>query len=98
MNSSDSASAAPAAADDPFLADNPFLHDWTGPFGARRCGRIAPAPFPRAFDRAFAAHAAEVAAIAADPAPPSFDNTIAALELSGRLLGRGVGVFHALAR
>ncbi len=31
---------------------------------------------------------AEVAAIAANPAPPSFDNTIAALEKSGRMLDR----------
>jgi peptidyl-dipeptidase Dcp len=91
MNPSDSASAAPAA------ADNPFFQDWAGPFGAPPFGRIAPAHFPAAFDRAFAAHAAEVAVIAADPAPPGFDNTIAALELSGRLLGRVMDVFHALA-
>src|SRR5580704_8564301 len=87
MNPSDSAAAA----------DNPFFQDWTGPFRAPPFGRIAPAHFPPAFDRAFAAHAAEVAAIAADPAPPSFDNTIGALELSGRLLGRVMDVFHALA-
>ena len=83
----------PSAAD----ADNPFFQEWTGPFGAPPFGRIAPAHFPPAFDRAFAAHDAEVAAIAADPAAPSFDNTIAALELSGRLLGRVTDVFRALA-
>jgi peptidyl-dipeptidase Dcp len=77
--------------------DNPFFQDWSGPFGAPPFGRIAPAHFPPAFDRAFAAHAAEVAAIAADPAAPSFDNTIAGLELSGRLLGRVTDVFRALA-
>src|SRR5258708_2002897 len=91
MSPSDSASATPAA------ADNPFLQDWTGPFGAPPFGRIAPAHFPPAFDRAFADHDAEVGAIAADPASPSFDNTIAALELSGRLVGGVTGVFRALA-
>ena len=78
-------------------ADNPFFEEWTGPFGAPPFGRIAPAHFGPAFERAFAAHDAEVAAIAADPAPASFDNTIAALELSGRLLGRVGDVFRALA-
>ena len=38
----------------------------------------------------------EIAAITADPAPPSFDNTIAALELSGRALTRVENVFHML--
>jgi peptidyl-dipeptidase Dcp len=77
--------------------DNPFLQEWTGPFGAPPFGSIAPAHFGPAFERAFAAHDAEIAAIAADPAAPSFDNTIAALELSGRLLGRVTDVFRALA-
>jgi peptidyl-dipeptidase Dcp len=85
---------SPALAD---AADNPFFQDWTGPFGAPPFGRIAPAHFPPAFDQAFAAHDAEVAAIAADPAAPGFDNTIAALELSGRRLGRVTDVFRALA-
>jgi len=76
--------------------DNPFFQEWAGPFGAPPFGRIAPAHFATAFDRAFAAHDAEVAAIAADPAAPSFENTIAALELAGRLLGRVTDVFHAL--
>src|ERR1700688_1227010 len=77
--------------------DNPFFQEWTGPFGAPPFGRIAPEHFLPAFDRAFAAHDCEVAAIAADPAAPSFDNTIAALELRGRLLGRVTDVFRALA-
>src|SRR3974390_3338825 len=78
-------------------AENPFFAEWTGPFGAPPFDLIAPAHFVPAFDRAFSAHEAEVAAIAADPAEPSFANTIAALELSGRLLGRVMDVFSALA-
>src|ERR1700736_2953855 len=90
MNQSDPSATASATA-----GDNPFFQEWTGPFGAPPFGRIAPAHFGPAFERAFAAHDAEVAAIAADPAAPSFDNTIAALELSGRLLGRVTDVFRA---
>jgi peptidyl-dipeptidase Dcp len=77
-------------------AENPLLQEWDAPFGAPPFGRIAPEHFEAAFAKAFAAHDAEVAAIAADPAAPSFDNTIAALELSGRLLARVSGVFRAL--
>ena len=72
--------AAPAA------PDNPLLADWTTPYEAPPFGRIKPEHFRPAFDRAFAEHEAEIAAIAADPAPPTFDNTIAALELRGRAL------------
>ncbi len=89
-------STASGAAADPTGA-NPFFEEWDGPFGAPPFDRIAPEHFVPAFDRAFAAHNAEIAAIAGDPAPPSFDNTIAALERSGRLLGRVGDVFHALA-
>jgi peptidyl-dipeptidase Dcp len=84
------------SADDP-LFRNPFFQEWTAPFGAPPFDRIGPEHFGSAFDRAFAAHDSEVATIATDPAAPSFDNTIAALELSGRLLGRVTDVFRALA-
>jgi peptidyl-dipeptidase Dcp len=39
---------------------------------------------------------AEVAAIAANPAPPTFDNTIVALERSGQMLDRVSDVFSDL--
>jgi peptidyl-dipeptidase Dcp len=76
--------------------DNPFLQDWTGRFGVPPFERIKPEHFRPAFARAFAEHEAEVAAIAADPAPPSFANTIEALEVSGDALARVDDVFNAL--
>src|SRR3989442_1706777 len=76
--------------------ENPFFEDWTGAFGAPPFGRIRPEHFRPAFARAFAEHEAEVAAIAADPAEPTFANTIEALELSGEALTRVDDVFHAL--
>jgi peptidyl-dipeptidase Dcp len=76
---------------------NPLLDDWTAPFGAPPLHRIEPSHFPPAYDRALAEHTAEVAAIAENPDPPSFDNLLVALEKSGKLLIRVEGVFHNLA-
>src|SRR6478609_7723078 len=82
----------PAAA-----AENPLLTDWTGPFGLPPFGAIAPAHFRPAFDAALSLHRAEIDAIAANLAPPDFDNTIVALEKSGRALERVANVFFVLA-
>ena len=78
-------------------AKNPLLTDWTGPFGLPPFGAIAPAHFRPAFDAALSPHRAEIDAIAANPAPPDFDNTIVALEQSGRALERVANVFFVLA-
>ena len=79
------------------LPDNPFFADWTTPDGVPPFDAIKPEHFRPAYARAIAEHDAEIAAIAADPAPPSFANTIAALETSGRALTRISNVFHVLA-
>ncbi len=78
-------------------AANPFFEAWTTPEAVPPFDRIAPEHFREAYARALAEHEAEVAAIAADTAPPSFDNTIAALELSGRALERVGNAFWLLA-
>jgi len=78
-------------------AENPLFADWTGPFGLPPLPKIAPEHFRPAFERALTAHRTEIDAIAADPAPPSFNNTIAALERSGRDLDRVSNVFFVLA-
>src|SRR5215813_5159391 len=77
--------------------DNPLLAQWRGPFGVPAFDRIEPAHFRPAFARAFAAHAAEVAAIAGNAQAPTFANTIDALEASGEALTRAVDLFHLLA-
>ena len=76
---------------------NPFFEDWTAPYGAPPLDRIAPEHFPPAYDRALAEHVTEIAAIAENPASPSFENVVVALEKSGQLLTRVEGVFHNLA-
>src|SRR5271169_6039266 len=79
------------------LAENPLLASWTGPFEAPPFDRLKPSHFEQAFEAALAGAAAEAAAIAANPEPPSFENTIEALERSGHDLTRVAAVFFNLA-
>ncbi|MGA8000078.1 MAG: M3 family metallopeptidase [Pseudolabrys sp.] len=78
-------------------SQNPLLDTWTGTFELPPFAVIRPENFQPAFDRALAAHRAEIDAIGANPAPPTFDNTIAALETGGRELDRVSNVFFVLA-
>ncbi len=68
-----------------------------GPFGLPPFADIRPEHFRSAFDVAFAEHRAEIDGIAANAEPPTFGNTIDALELSGERLSRVGAVFWNLA-
>ncbi len=70
------------------LASNPLVAEWTGPFGLPPFAALKPEHFPPAFEQGLASHRAEIDAIAANPARPNFDNTVAAMERSGALLTR----------
>ncbi|HET7803754.1 MAG TPA: M3 family metallopeptidase [Pseudolabrys sp.] len=76
---------------------NPLLSEWTGALELPPFGAIRPHHFRPAFDRALADHRAEIDAIATNSAAPDFENTIAALERSGRALERVASVFFVLA-
>ena len=76
---------------------NPLLEPWTAPFEGPPFGNLNPEHFREAFEVAFAQTRAEIAKIEADPAPPSFANSIEALERSGRTLRRSSAVFFCLA-
>lgn len=76
---------------------NPFFESWTTPHEVPPFPDIAVGHFRPAFARALAAHEDEIAAIAGSPEPPTFVNTIEALEASGRALARVEAVFHNLA-
>jgi peptidyl-dipeptidase Dcp len=78
------------------MTDNPFFEVWTTPFGLPPFDRIRPEHFAPAFDCGMTEQNAEIAAITGDAAPPSFANTIEALERSGRLLDRVSRVFSNL--
>ncbi|CAP56526.1 putative peptidyl-dipeptidase dcp [Gluconacetobacter diazotrophicus PA1 5] len=69
-------------------ADNPFLTASTLPFQAPRFDLIHDGDYQPAFEQGMAQQMAEIQAIADYPAPPTFDNTIAAMERSGRVLDR----------
>jgi peptidyl-dipeptidase Dcp len=76
---------------------NPLLEPWSGPFEAPPFHRFNVEQFRPAFECALAEQRAEIEAIAADSAPPTFENTIAALERSGQSLDRVSSVFFNLA-
>ncbi|GIQ72262.1 M3 family metallopeptidase [Bradyrhizobium sp. RD5-C2] len=75
---------------------NPLLKAWQTPLETPPFAEIKPEHFLPAFEQAFADHSAEVAAITHDPAMPDFDNTITALERSGKLLSKVSAVFYDL--
>ena len=76
---------------------NALLSEWTGPYGLPPFDQITDADFGPAFEAGLAQARANIAGIAADPAVPSFDNTIGALERADALLGRVGGVFWNVA-
>ena len=92
------AAPAPRAAAKPGPAsDNPLLGPWTTPFAMPPFDRIEIAHFVPAFDKGFADNRKEIAAIAGDPAAPTFANTIDTMERAGQRLQRASAVFFNLA-
>ena len=79
-----------AAADAEGYGDaNPLLHEWTGPYGGvPSFDRMDLADLEPAVETAVAAHLAELDRVASDPAPPTFENTVVAMERAGELADR----------
>ncbi len=75
---------------------NPLLQPWATPYGLPPFADARAEHFEPAFDEALKAHRAEVDAIGALAEPPTFENTVAAFDRSGRLLDRIGGMFHNL--
>ncbi len=84
------------AANTPRTEANPLLAPWQTPHQTPPFSEIAPEHFMPAFEQAFADHSAEITAITHDPAAPDFDNTVTALERSGKLLNKVSAVFYDL--
>ncbi|HYD51077.1 MAG TPA: M3 family metallopeptidase, partial [Gemmatimonadaceae bacterium] len=71
-----------------------LLQPWSGPHGGvPPFDRVSIADFAPALERAMAEQLAEVDRIAGQSAPPTFENTLAALERSGRALDRVHAVY-----
>jgi peptidyl-dipeptidase Dcp len=70
-------------------AANPLLSRWEGPYGGLPpFDRVQVAQFKPALEAGMAENLLEIERIAEDPAAPTFDNTIAALERAGQTLER----------
>jgi peptidyl-dipeptidase Dcp len=78
------------------MNENPLSAESTLPFRYPRFDALRNEHFAPAFEQGMAEHKREIAAIAADPQPPSFDNTIVAMERSGQLLARTGRAFFNL--
>ncbi|MBK9243510.1 MAG: M3 family metallopeptidase [Burkholderiales bacterium] len=81
---------------DSIESGNPLLQPWTDALGLPPFGAIDAGHFEPAFEVALAEHRAEIERIATRGEPPTFDNTAAALDRSGRLLARVEPVLRSL--
>jgi peptidyl-dipeptidase Dcp len=76
---------------------NPLVAPWPGPWGGvPPWDRVAPELFPEAFEQAITLQRTEVAVITANAKPPTFENTIVALERVGRALDRVSSLFGVM--
>jgi len=92
-NAMPDSSATPAGAaqgDNALLAPSPL------PFQAPPFDRIRDTDYQPAIEEGMRQHLAEIRAIADNPEPPSFANTIEAMERAGALLSRAMLVFEAM--
>jgi len=78
------------------MESNPYMHASTLPFQAPDFTKITDSDFAPAFEEGFKEHLAEIEKIASNPEPPTFENTLVAMEKSGELLHRVNGVFNML--
>ena len=93
----DALSIETAEAQEPVSANaNPLLANWVGPYGGvPPFDRVQIAYFKPALEAAMSENLAEVQKIANNSAAPTFENTIAELERSGRTLDR-VGTIYGV--
>lgn len=80
-----------------FGPSNPFFAPSTLPFQAPPFDKIKDEDYQPAIEAGMAQELAEMQAVADNPAAPTFDNTLVAMEKSGRLLQRAMAAFSAVA-
>lgn len=78
------------------MQNNPFLQASTLQYQAPAFDKVKDSDFKPAFDYGLKVHSAEVQAIANNPAPATFENTLVALEKSGQVLKRATTLFYNL--
>ncbi len=77
-------------------SQNPLLQEWKTPYGLPPFGEVRAEHFAPAFEVALAQHNSEIERLASRADAPTFENTIAAFDASGRLLSRIGHLFHNL--
>lgn len=75
---------------------NPLLAEWDTPHATPPFDKIKISDYEPAIETAIAVSRAEVDAIVNNPAKPTFQNTVVALERQGALLNRILGLFYNL--
>ena len=98
MSSIQAANGQSAAAAQGTAQANPLLVPSPLPFQAPPFDKIKDADFQPALEEGMRQHLAEANAIAENPAPATFENTLVALEKSGQTLTRVQMVFTGLSR
>ena len=78
------------------VGENPFLTEYTTPFGVPPFDKIKLEHYKPAFIQGMEEQAKEIDAIINQRSTPDFENTIAALDQSGKLLRKVSAVFYGL--
>lgn len=73
---------------------NPFLVEWNTPYGMPPFEEIKTGHYLPAVNSGIEQQNAEIQAIVDNPDAPTFDNTIAAMDMSGKLLSKVLGVLY----
>ncbi len=76
---------------------NPLLSEWETPFEMAPFDAVSDEDFAPAFEAALEEARGEIAAIADNPEPPTFANTVEALEVAGEKLDKVLSVFFTVA-
>jgi peptidyl-dipeptidase Dcp len=87
---------SPAHPDSPQLSNNPLLSESSLPYHLPPFDKIRDDDFLPAIEQGMGRHLQEIQNIVDDPAKPTFDNTIVAMERAGQLLDRANRVFSNL--
>jgi len=83
--------------EDKDLTQNPFMQEWNTPYGVPPFDKITESDYLPAFEEGMRQQMEEVNAIINNSEEPTFENTILALENSGKLLNNVSAVFFNLA-
>lgn len=78
------------------MKDNPFFTEWTTPYGVPPFDLITVDDYMPAYEEGMKRHEDEIQAIVNNQDPPTFENTIVAMDQSGEFLTRVNNVFENL--